>query len=302
MIRYRPGLAPPPFGLPNIGATCYFNSFIQALVGLPAVSQFFLEHEKELSGNAVAVAYIDLLRSVLGRASPVESANPIGMANPVGLANPTALFRAFVLAIRAKNPRSTFGSGQEDADEALTLFLDTIDHPELYKLFMTTYNLSVFCFGCRVMSPIRSDNSCVVEMTPGDLTPIEEKIRQYIVPCPGYKCPKCGKGDTPPPQTLYRLSNVGSIITILFRKYAFVAAPAYPQTIELPANGGGKHTFSLVAIIEHAGSPAGGHYWARCLRAKPPHHLAFSRIDDSHVSEADSLPRPESYVLFYHCF
>jgi len=266
-------------------------------MSLSAVSEFFLKHEKELSANAVAVAYVDLLRRVF-------KADPVGSVNPVGLVNPTVLFRAFVMAIRAKNPRSTFGSGQEDADEALTLFLDVIDHPELYKLFMTTYNLSVFCFGCRVMTAIRSDNSCVVEMTPGDLTPIEEKLRQYIVPCPGYKCSKCGRDDqASPPQTLYRLSNVGSIITVLFRKYggAPMGAIMYPQSIELPASGGGTHTFSLVAIVEHAGSPAGGHYWARCLRAKPPDAVTFARIDDSQVSGADSLPRPESYVLFYHC-
>jgi ubiquitin C-terminal hydrolase len=319
MIPHRPRLVPQPCGLPNIGATCYFNSFLQAMLSLTSVTQFFLENIPQLRGNPVAVAYTDLLRSIfmMGASQPGQP-NQQGQLNQLNNSLTTQtlphLFRAFVMAVRAKNPQSTFGTGQEDAAEALTLFLDAIDSPALYRLFMATYNLAVFCFDCRTMSPISPDNSCVVEMMPGD--PVSEKLRHYMVPCPGYKCPKCGESNkASPPQTLYRLSNVGSIITILFRKYNVgniggVAhlgnigstadiANLYPQSIELPANGGGTHVFSLVAVIEHTGSPAGGHYWTRCLRRAEPAPL-FARIDDASVSNSDPLPRIESYILFYH--
>jgi ubiquitin C-terminal hydrolase len=319
MIPHRPRLVPQPCGLPNIGATCYFNSFLQAMLSLTSITQFFLENIPQLRGNPVAVAYTDLLRSIfMMGASQANHQNHQGQPNQLSQASQALpnLFRAFVLAVRAKNPQSTFGTGQEDAAEALTLFLDAIDSPALYKLFMARYNLAVFCFDCRTMSPISPDNSCVVEMMPGDS--VSEKLRHYMVPCPGYKCPKCGESNkASPPQTLYRLSNVGSIITILFRKYNVGniansssnpasdvgnignVANLYPQSIELPANGGGTHIFSLVAIVEHTGSPAGGHYWARCLRRAEPAPL-FARIDDASVANSDPLPRAESYILFYH--
>ena len=285
LVKYDAKFVPNAFGLVNIGATCYFNSFIQAMLSLPSVTAFFLENEERLKSNPVATTYIRFLRHVLSIKNS-ESVNPL------------ELFRMFVIAIRKKNPHSTFGSGQEDADEALTLFLDSIDDPDLYKIFMSTYNLSVFCSDCTVSSRIKSDNSCVIEITPGasaEILPISEKIKRYTVTCPGYKCPKCERSNREsPPQTLYRLCNVGNVITILFLKYNIAGAISYQQTIELPGNDG-VLTFKLVAIIEHSGSTSGGHYWSRCLRTG-----GFALLNDSSVGQGDDSVRSESYILFYH--
>jgi len=285
LVKYNKALVPEPFGLINIGATCYFNSFIQAMLSLPSVSEFFLYNEESLRSNAVATAYIAFLKHVRHGTSSVQSVNP------------SLLFRAFVEAIHRKNPRSNFGSGQEDADEALTHFLDAIDEPGLYKLFMSTYNLVVLCYDCQQMTQISADNSCVIEVTPEPQMPVlSEKIRKYTVSCPGYKCPKCEKSNVEtPPQTLYRLCNVGTVITVLFRKYNTPGVPiSYQQTIELPGNDE-VLTFRLVAIIEHSGSTSGGHYWSRCLRSG-----GFALLNDSSVGPGDDYPRSESYVLFYH--
>jgi hypothetical protein len=69
----------------------------------------------------------------------------------------------------------------------------------------------------------------------------------------------------------------------------------FPERFDLPALGGGRLDFRLVGQIEHAGSEAGGHYWARVLRAG-----GVYCVNDASASPSAFAPTADTCMVVYH--
>jgi ubiquitin C-terminal hydrolase len=88
---------------------------------------------------------------------------------------------------------------------------------------------------------------------------------------------------------------VREVLVVLFNRYAEGGAVYYPPSVEI-ATAGGHAVYRLVATVEHSGTLAGGHYWARALREKS---ARMAMLNDATATDSDDAVRP-AYLVFYH--
>src|SRR4051812_29588447 len=134
---YDPALVPAPFGLTNGGATCWFNSLIQFLLGLPALSSFMLDQSQEFSAaNMFADSYYQLVSAAI--ATPANDQNPVVGETP---AFPSIgyLLGLFIASVKRRNPNFTLGYSQECVNEAYIAMIDVFNHPGIERLFTVMY-------------------------------------------------------------------------------------------------------------------------------------------------------------------
>lgn len=291
-----------PCGLINTGAICYLNSFLQSLMSCTSLTAFFLSNEERFisEGNLVAIEYVNLIKHV-------REAKTHGQ-----IFNPTNIFQSIISATKKKFPNKQFGRGQEDSGEGLHLFLDAIDCPELYKLFMYRYVVKIWCLTCIKEISGTTDESCVLEIPPnysgleagddGDkkIDPLNAHVRQYMSMLDDYTCPTCKQQKC---CRIYQLACVPEIITIMFNKFFTKSHLLFPDTLSFPASPTTTVDYRIVATIEHSGGQSGGHYWARCLRAAVGTDTEACKIytlNDTSIGPGTFEPTQSSYILFYH--
>jgi ubiquitin C-terminal hydrolase len=92
---------------------------------------------------------------------------------------------------------------------------------------------------------------------------------------------------------------IPEIIVCSFNIYArngVARTPRYfPLTLEFPATSGGTMMYKLVGQIEHSGSLAGGHYWARGLRKN-----GVFRLNDTSTAPSTFETTSGTYIVAYH--
>lgn len=122
MEPYDSALASDKFGLNNIGAICYFNSFLQALAGCTAFTRAVLRNAEYLlqtrTGEAM-LRYVESYASLDGGRPPVSDT----------ALHSSRVLGALVKDLRERRPRAikNFGGGQSSASEALVLLLDMME-------------------------------------------------------------------------------------------------------------------------------------------------------------------------------
>jgi ubiquitin C-terminal hydrolase len=288
----------PPFGLKNTGVICHLNSFIQALISCTSVTKFFLNNEKRFitEKNVVAIEYINLLKQVTN--------NLLKKSN--NILDPVDLFNSIVLKTHEKYPNKKFGRGQEDSGEGLHLFLDAIDDIGLYKLFTHTYTSTIWCINCDKQVCKNYDNSIQFEVSK-NYNPLKtlnksnhhslnNYLYQYVNSHPDYTCKLCGVKKC---CSVYQLSRIPEIITIMFVKFQEKYMAEFPKYMYFP-NTTGYLKFKIVATIEQSGNMKGGHYWSHGLRKEQNEEKMFVLNDSSYTEKCDMKASPSTYFVIYH--
>lgn len=277
-IYYAADYVPRPFGLLNTGALCWCNSLLQMMLGISSLNQVLIEHEAEFAYNSFAKTYINIVRSALAD-TPLPNAGAQLLAE-----------------IMRADKGITLGTGQECADEALTLFINKFDSPRIDKLFSNVYELTIDCVGCGRRTSTTRDQAYRIPLFTPVILETEQQFCTYIRAHPSehdeFKC-KCGykmthfmRGE--------KLKMLREVVVIIFNKFQSKHNRWFPERLQFPARDGTTLRYKLTGKIEHAGNQFGGHYWAHSLR-----EADWYALNDTSVGPGTPAPSESTFMICY---
>lgn len=294
LIKYNPYYTVSPFGLNNTGVICYFNSMLQCLISCTSVLEKFDTTPGLQTRNALCAAFWKLITTARTNPADAHSMSPV-------------VWSALITRMKASGKTfKNFGSGQEDVNEGLTLFVDELDAPEIEQLFEHRYRTVITCGKCGNKHKIAADNIITgdiklcttfhfdeVKKAGGDLQ--QMIIKQSRDDLDGFACAVCK--DRSPKTESVRLSMTPEILVITLKKYDGKWAIDAPETITIPSNGDSPFQYRLVALSDHSGGQSGGHYWAHARRADDKCYV----LNDTNVSPINRLQSSlATYMIWYH--
>jgi ubiquitin C-terminal hydrolase len=312
LIKLDSEKIPQSQGIPNYGATCYFNSIIQCILSLTSIHQLLQEKDET---KIIEVKHINLAKNNDDLQS--QSTNILfrtqlfkNIYNNSIQSNDISYFCRQLLDLvifhsKSKSNNVKLDWGQQDAHELLELLFDLFP-PNIKKLFEHRYIKQIYCPKCKKLTPQKREIETIFILQPilpmenKEVMPLndfiikqDEEINDYI--CPNIQCKsKCKK------IRMSILSMVPEILVFVIKKYLSSSNIAFPLRLTFLAKGGRKNlVYQLVAQSEHSGNMDGGHYWAICLR-KENKNLKFKNLNDSSISNDMAGPTQNSYMMFYH--
>ncbi len=278
-------------GMSNTGAICWWNSLLQSMLGISALSQVMLDYETEFVGNPFACAYIEFLLSTYNDTVRNDSS--------------IKLFMVFGKQVIAKT-KINLVNGQQCANEGFTLFIEMLDNRRVEKIFTSSYEITSTCKNpaCKNVAVLPRDNAFYVTLNYNTLD--SESFHHWMRvherdPNPR-KCEVCGhcEQSSKPIEKLKRLSEV---VVVLLNKITIAKTNMYfPSTLTFLSNTGNDIKYKLVAKIEHGGGSvnmstfsSSGHYWAHSLRDE-----VWQCCNDTSVSPGNASPTAGTLMIMYH--
>jgi ubiquitin C-terminal hydrolase len=280
-----------PFGLCNMGNTCYFNALCQCMMSCTTLTH-------SLSTVPSGVNNVrDVYGEMIVRRDPAYSMQ---------------LWHAMKSHLEAKK-HSVLDGRQQDTHEAFMLLMQCFEGlDEVEKLFTHTVQNMKYCFKCEtytgdkvlakntffnVPPTFKNQISSDVIEACAEYIPapnLESYIFRSVEELHKFTCtnPEC-KSTSRKVQLTF-LKEIPEIIVVLVTKYDQKFNTYFPEFFELP----GKHKtlkYRAVGQILHSGSQDGGHYWAHVLR-----HDGWYNCNDSHYSKIGGFSScSDTYVVFY---
>jgi ubiquitin C-terminal hydrolase len=268
-------------GLQNTGVICYFNSMLQSLISCTSLNELFLNNPAIRTRNKLCSTLYNII------ATAHEHPNAIAAESP----------KLWNLFIQATSRRHRFGLGQEDANEGFTLFIDALQCREVEALFEHRYCNIIQCGACKHEHRSTPDEGIFVELSAEDLERSENDLARAVklqmADLTDYKCDKCGSRDSKTQKK--QMTMLSEVIIVLFKKYSRKWAFEVPAVMDIPVRDS-KIRYRLVAASEHAGSQAGGHYWANVVRRDDAMWIA----NDISCVECQTMGSSATYMAFYH--
>jgi len=337
MDAYDDRLVPGAFGQHNTGATCYFNSFWQMLIGCPAFTRGVLQNADYLRGSATGAAVVNFVTAYAS--SEAACGRP---ADGVEFGS-TLVLHALTKDLATRRPHVCFGGGQESASEALIHLLDmmepqfTTDHvtdgsaikstaSPITRLFLHRFRCDVHCRKCGNLVSNTTDYAVnfnlfhfdQLRVQPANAADFSKAVRLQASMTEDYRCPACpcttcgatpveGKCPTcraPAAKTtafrIYNLTMVPEIVLCMFNLYD---------------GFGGAHRARY--FPEHLEFPAcGGGLLVFRIVGQVEHSGALSGghywarglradgrvylLNDTGVSPASFAPTANTYIVAYH--
>lgn len=294
-----------PFGLQNMGATCYFNAMLQSLLSCTSFMGTIQINEKNSDYNKHPVT-----KNILEMMGHAKAGRNISHASMV-------LWKAMVKFLcrnRGVDIRE-FILGQQCAREGYHHLLDSLDSfREIQRLFLHRYKTMVWCAKC---SDWVSTKECVYnlfEVQPDlksetteefrsliDVHVEKNKMNRFLELQRGYvtdfTCPKCK--DKENKFNINMLVMAPEILVVLSKKYTtgqkLDVYTEFPETMTFNKNSCKPLVYSAVSQIEHSGALNGGHYWSISKRKG-----GWYMFNDTHVAPSRFKPTINTYMVFYH--
>jgi len=295
------------FGLNNSGSICFFNTAIQALLSCRGLNAAI---EKAVADDNMALA---LMATIIKKYRAIVETVPT-VGRPM---KPIDDFTQMLCTL------FTYSGRQEDTHDTIMYLLDMFG-PTAAKLFTIRYKSEMHCRACNAKTEPRNNDELFIDIPEhlpdtGAVISSQRDMMDYIkmnhVVPEDYKCEKCGRiGQCMQSNSLARLPRT---IMMLFKKYTSKNVRYFPLELKF-----GRHTFGVVAQIEHIGGMNGGHYYLKAMRRKPPgiqriieqkvkdpmqlQNIAANPdavfiIDDQtvNISLGGFIPTRETYIVFY---
>lgn len=212
MDAYASENTPDGFGLNNTGVICYFNSFLQALVGCPAFTRAVLQHKGYVMATRTGSAMVEFISAF----ASLRDEFAISAPRPDIMMLSEMVLRALVADLAVRRPRVRFGCGQESASEALMQLLDMMEpaipherkdappaplasNSPITKLFIHRFRCDMHCRGCNKIVSKNSDHAVnfnlfhIDEMAvpPTSVESFSAAMRRQVSIVTEYRCPLC---------------------------------------------------------------------------------------------------------------
>lgn len=318
---------PPPFGLNNNGAICWFNGDLQFMLGLPAMSEVVLKLREEISHNELAAEYIRLLDGLLPNTPDMEPIEPAQFAGASG--------RLLTAMIKTAGT-TALGYGQQCAAEGFSTFLEALKCTDIDNLFCNAYLHVIICDKCKQEVSSVRDTAFRINVPPTKNFASDDEQSKWRVYTSGlpydhphrhviknfrseaefqkwlmshsacaldFTCPKCNH-KMPMVLRGERLTLLREIIVVSFDMIDRIDPTWFPQKLDFPARDGTTLHYEICGKVCWSGSvnrlrdgriSSGGHYWAHSLRDGQ-----WYCLNDGSVSAGNPHPEPSTFMVAYH--
>jgi len=251
-------------GLPNIGATCYFNTAVQCLAHVPYLTNTLLRTPYD--GHCVLTR--EFSRLVYNLWSEDGQPDP----------------RPLLLAFRTRFP--SFDPGQHDAQEAFLCLVDALENSlgkEFIKKIFTGRESQVTAWPGGSSEKAEDFVTIVFSLNEPCEVTLEGlmKSREKPSEISGYKSDDGMEHDA---QVTTRVKEWPQVATFTFACYS-----GHKPIIIIPEEYAGRQLF---AVVLHVGGPHGGHY-ALAVRYGTQWYIK----DDGSVTKLDKAPRRGAFYM-----
>lgn len=280
-----------PFGLVNIGGTCWFNSLLQCLLSCPSFNQTIINNYNKF----------------------IRTKNYLGLElykliNSTSLYNPRNLYMTFINYM--KNNKMSIQDiyrVQGDPNEGFLKLLECLNCNDIDELFEIRFKTYIICGNCKYKSKENIETGFHTELfsdntddnylnNPKDFA---RKIICQINDQSDYRCDKCNQMHENT-KYVYRLLRIPTIFPVLLNKYNRSNNINYPLEFTMSYKDNiRKLYFKLVSVATHSGNLSGGHHYSHGLR-NINNNDTFYLFNDSYVRVDDKFNKKNTYFTFYH--
>lgn len=302
-----------PFGINNLGSSCYFNSVIQSLLSCTSFIKLIKNSRTDVnsvSNPAATEMGVIVAYSIAHKTA--DKTKKLELEKKLRIVINSFYYR---MIRYSKTHNKKINSGQQDTSECLLLILSMLDGVKgLKDLFYHNKRTYIICEKCVGLANTDKVSTGILHMIDTDkkyikrLDSLDKKLgnavtlEQQITSVnsatdTNYQCNKC-KFKGVEMHRRDQLVYVPEILTVVFKKYKEKKMIPYETEIKFATGNDtttGYLSYTLVSSIIHSGSTGGGHYWSVCKRDG-----GWYELNDSNISLSSPTSSPQTYMLLYH--
>lgn len=289
-----------PFGIGNTGAICWLNSLLQSFLGCSSFNQVMLQCEDKFANNELGKEYIGLIKQLL----PSNEKSVKNVSGHLLSTFSLRILNAMMFEIRRQKITPVLRNQQEGCADGFLMFLELLDCPEVYNVFLNKYELSIKCENCKEITSTNNDKNPFINLHCGKQMNNDEDfakfIKAHLTTVDVYTCEKCNTV-LKNVNRLCKLKMLREVIPIIYDKHHADNNKWYPMQIKFKSLDNTYLVYDLIGTIEHGGHldqhnySSSGHYSARAI-----HGDTFYSLNDEFVSPTDYKYSDRSFILFYH--
>ena len=290
--KFNINFIPKKFGLNNLGNTCYFNSFLQALLSCSSFNEHLIINFKNANPKYINNPLLTNIYYLLQNSFNNNINNNTKIAYKI-------LNEISNYDKKGGNKIKLIKHNANDSDDVLSLFFNYLSDLKLdYLLSLFKHRQRRYIYCTKVNNNYESN---VIENNVFFLAQEEfskskmsfvEYLMEYDELILGNKCRICNEKH--PSKNIIRITLVPEIIIIRINRYKkknFIFKKI-PEEFKIPVlKKGIYHTYKAISHIERRGN----HYYTICKRKS-----GWTLLNDSNVSKKNFNLSPFTYLVFYH--
>lgn len=301
LLKYNKKFTFEPFGLNNMGATCYWNAIFQSLISCTSLMETLKNNDVK---NNNILSFMKKIQEILYIQTGQYNSKLLPLLNK----SSSFAWKMMFDKSQKRKDNVLFTSGQQCASEGFYLFLDMLDDVNFTQLFEHRISRDIKCGKCNnIISKIREEYSTITidineeEKKEEKEFNIKKHIQGHYDVVKDFKCKICS--DTSDKKRKNTFVMVPEILVVMLKRYnnnnrKLNHVIKLPEIFTLDTgNKERKIKYKAVSQIEHSGGTGSGHYWAICKRKDKWYNL-----NDSSISPSKFETNSNTYIIFYHVY